>query len=216
MPDEKLLSSIAQYLQENYIPGPASAFDGMIRETGEYSSAHVFSNSSVPSFRPKASLPKARRKKVSEALPDLECLECEIAEDDALPAALGIKPGSGRKLDDLLQELDETFSEKLMRLIRERDLDDAEVYRKAFVDRRHFSKIRNDRNYKATKKTVLAFALALGLTLDEARDLLACSGYSLSKSSRYDVIMQYFFENGIYDIFVVNDVLYQYGEPVFE
>ena len=142
-------------------------------------------------------------------------MDLGLAEEavQAAPSASGM---AGRKLEEVLGELKETFSERLLRLIRERDLDDAEVYRKAFVDRRHFSKIRNDKHYQATKKTVLAFALALQLNLDETRDLLNCAGYSLSASSKYDVIIQYFLENQIYDLFVINDVLYEYGQPIFE
>jgi len=123
---------------------------------------------------------------------------------------------TGRRLEDLVRELEETFSERVLRLIREKDLDEAEVYKRAFMDRRHFSKIRNDRNYAANKKTVLALAVAMRLSLDETRDLLNSAGYALSRSSRSDMIMQYFFENQVYDMFVINDVLCEYGLPVFE
>ena len=121
-----------------------------------------------------------------------------------------------RRIDDLMDELDETFSQRLLRLIEERGLKDSEVYNKAFVDRRHFSKIRNDADYTPTKKTVLAFAIALGLSLDETKDLLDTAGFSLSRSSKRDVIVRYFLEQGIYDMFEINEVLYDYGEPIFE
>lgn len=100
-------------------------------------------------------------------------------------------------------------------MIDERNLKNSEVYTKANVDRRHFSKIRKDMNYTPNKRTVLAFAIALELSLDEAKDLLASAGYALSRSSKMDIIVAYFLQNKIYDMFEINDVLYAYGQPVF-
>lgn len=119
-------------------------------------------------------------------------------------------------IDDLLARMEETFSQRLLRMIDERNLKDSEVYTKANVDRRHFSKIRKDVNYTPNKKTVLAFAIALELSLDEAKDLLASAGYALSRSSKMDIIVAYFLQNKIYDMFEINDVLYAYGQPIFE
>ena len=118
-------------------------------------------------------------------------------------------------IDDLMAQMEETFSQRLLRMIDERNLKDSEVYTKANVDRRHFSKIRKDMNYTPNKKTVLAFTIALELSLDEAKDLLASAGYALSRSSKMDIIVAYFLQNKIYDMFEINDVLYAYGQPVF-
>ena len=112
--------------------------------------------------------------------------------------------------------MDETFSQRLIRMIQERELTEAEAYKKARVDRRHFSKIKKDDFYAPNKKTVLAFAIALELNLDETKDLLRTAGYALSRSSKFDIIIVYFLQNKIYDMFEINEVLYEYNQPIFE
>ena len=87
---------------------------------------------------------------------------------------------------------------------------------KAYVDRRHFSKIRKDVNYTPNKKTVLAFAIALELSIDEAKDLLNSAGFAFSRSSKIDIIVAYFLQNKIYDMFEINEILDAYGQPIFE
>lgn len=123
-------------------------------------------------------------------------------------------PGRG-KLEAFMKQLEETFSQRLLRMIDERGMADSEAYTKAYVDRRHFSKIRKDVNYVPSKKTVLAFTIALELSLDEAKDLLASAGFALSRSSKTDLIIAYFLQNRIYDMFKINDVLEAYGLTVF-
>lgn len=122
---------------------------------------------------------------------------------------------TNRNIDDLMSQMEETFSQRLLRMIDERGMTDSEVYTKACVDRRHFSKIRKDVYYTPNKKTVLAFTIALELSLDEAKDLLRSAGFALSRSSKTDIIVAYFLQNKIYDMFEINDVLYAYGQPVF-
>ena len=120
-----------------------------------------------------------------------------------------------RNIDNLMEQMEETFSQRLLRMIDELGMTDSEAYTKAYVDRRHFSKIRKDVNYVPNKKTVLAFTIALELSLDEAKDLLASAGFALSRSSKTDIIVAYFLQNKIYDMFEINDVLDAYGQPVF-
>lgn len=122
---------------------------------------------------------------------------------------------TNRNIDDLINQMEETFSQRLLRMIDERGMTDSEAYTKAYVDRRHFSKIRKDVDYTPNKKTVLAFTIALELSLDEAKDLLRSAGFALSRSSKTDVIVAYFLQNKIYDMFEINDVLEAYGQPVF-
>lgn len=115
-------------------------------------------------------------------------------------------------LDEVVQELDETFSEMLLRIIDEKGMKDSAVYKRANIDRRLFSKIRSESDYVPSKKTVLAFVFALQLNLDEAKDLLERAGYALSTASRFDVIITWLIKHKEYNINFVNIVLDEYGE----
>ena len=120
---------------------------------------------------------------------------------------------SGRSLEDILVDPGETFCAKLFRLIHEKNQDDVEVYKRANLDRKHFSKIRSNVNYKPTKKTALALAIALHLDLDETTDLLARAELALSPSNRGDLIVRYFIERKKYDIWEINSMLFKFGQP---
>ena len=127
---------------------------------------------------------------------------------------LAAKPPAGASLDDLVGNLDEPFSVSLMRLIDATGQKDAEVYRRANIDRRLFSKIRSNAQYAPGKATVLAFAVALELTLDQTSDLLKRAGFALSNSRISDVIVEYFIKNRKYDIYEINEVLFNYDQPL--
>lgn len=120
---------------------------------------------------------------------------------------------SARSLDDIISEQDESFSESLFRLIDQRKLKDSDVYKKANIDRRLFSKIRNS-DYHPSKNTCMALAIALELNLDQMKDLLAKAGYTLSKSQKADLIIEFHVINKKYDILQINEALFTFKQPI--
>ena len=128
------------------------------------------------------------------------------------PMAEAAKPK--RTLDDLMKHVSETWAESLLRMIDERGYTDTEVYKRANVDRKLFSKIRSNANYQPKKITAMAFALALRLSLDETKDFLRRAGYALSPSSRFDLIVEYFIEQEVYDTYTINLALFDHNQPL--
>ena len=207
MANKELITSVGKYIEKYYVPERDD-----IRMDREMQS--IFQK--IANFRKKLSESKARGVEDDEDFDfSDEAFDAKSMKKTKVYNTMSGTMATNRKIDDLMNQMDETFSQRLLRMIVERDLTDSEAYTKAYVDRRHFSKIRNDENYSPNKKTVLAFAIALELSIDEAKDLLGSAGFTLSRSSKTDIIVSYFLQNKIYDMFEINEVLDAYKQPLF-
>ena len=128
-----------------------------------------------------------------------------------MQASIGMPASS---LDDIMAHVADTWQESLFRLIDEKGFTDVEVYKRANVDRKLFSKIRSNAAYQPKKITAVAFALALQLNIDQTKDMLARAGYALSPSSKFDLIVRYFIENEVYDTYTINLALFEHDQPL--
>lgn len=152
--------------------------------------------------------PKAKLREFDIYEEEAKCIEAPAMEKYTI--AKNVKD---RSLSDLLDEADDTFSEALLRLIDAKGMKDSQVYKRANIDRRHFSKIRNNPDYQPSKNTALALAVALELNLDETKDFIGRAGYALSHSSKTDIIIEYFITREEYDIFTINETLFAFDQP---
>lgn len=194
---EKLFRSISSYIDENYIRS---------KTMDEYGTEMVYGS-------------RLESRRTREGLQQSNYFHENIRPSQALEACQDRPVGAGipRNTVDwgkLLKDLDAGFSETLLKLIDRTGKKDSEIYKKANVDRKLFSKIRNNMDYKPSKTTALAFAFALELNIEETKDFIGRAGFALSHSSKFDVIVEYFLVNRNYDVFELNEVLFAFDQPL--
>ena len=196
---EKLFHSVQSYIDETYIQEKSLEEYGVTNKR-DVRELELLQLREAMSRRRKAEL-------------EYNILADEVCEESAEYEALA-PTAAPRNLEDLMKEIDETFSEALIRLIDQKGLKDPEVYKKANIDRKFFNKIKNNKNYKPSKSTCVAFAIALELNLDETRDLIGKAGYALTHSSKFDIIIEYFILEENYNTFEINEVLFTFEQPL--
>lgn len=218
MEKQQRIEEVGKYIEKYYIPGndDIELDDAHVKNIFDHISEFL-KDRKEQSHTPKSETVSDKKENTSaeEIKPNVK-FDMSKAKKITVTHPMSEVIVSNRKIDDLMSQMDETFSQRLLRMISERDMTEAEAYKRAFVDRRHFSKIKKDEYYMPNKRTVLAFSIALELSLDETKDLLRSAGYALSRSSKFDIIIVYFIENHNYNMFDINEVLYEYDQPIFE
>ncbi|MBR5546406.1 MAG: macro domain-containing protein [Clostridia bacterium] len=187
----KLFANIQQYIDDNYVTEHVDERCENIRACQAEEEWN-----SVSSFEDTMEFPPVHSSAVFEEA------SCWRASAPSAPCSL----------EDALDMIDESFSEMVLRKIKEKGMKNADCYKKANLDKKHFSKLANDLHYKPRKTTAVALAIALELDLNETKELLMKAGFALSKSDKFDIIVEYFIKEGKYNIFEINEALFYYDQ----
>lgn len=192
---EKLFKSVSSYIEENYIRSTVLK---------EYSNDSLHDSSLKTRWDSDRTISGTQNEEDHKLLIE-ECIEFSICAAPTVEA---------EELSEMLENLDAGFSETLLKLIDRTGRKDSEIYKKANIDRKLFSKIRNNLDYKPSKSTALAFAFALELGIEETEDFIGRAGFALSHSSKFDVIVEFFLINENYNIYELNEVLFAFDQPL--
>ncbi len=193
----KLFSEVDEYIDEHYVEKQTNSEYNLIYEYSEHSESELLRI-------------RGREIYIEQYEDESEDIILEDLAEDCMMASAPMSAN----LDDIVESLGETFQERLLRLVDQRGLSDVEVYKKANIDRKLFSKIRCNVDYKPKKKTAVALAIALELDLEETVDLLGRAEIALSPSSKFDLIIRYFISNRIYDVYTINMALFKHNQPI--
>ena len=200
------IDTISDFLLENDMTVYIVIFDRKAYQIGEklFSDIAAYIDDNYVDAHTDSRTERLRRMQMLSEEP-----EAEIYAEPLAPMAEGAK-----SLDDALSQIDESFSEMLLRKIDEKGMTDAQCYKKANIDRKLFSKIRSDKLYTPSKPTAIAFAIALELPLDETKEMLMKAGFALSHSNKFDIIIEYFIEHGNYNVFEINEALFAFDQSL--